>query len=247
MLISLLFRAQDWNLDVPDWTGRMKIVSVGPKAVLKLEDRDSGKLYAQCPVDAFPSSAIEPVLDSSRFFAIRITDETGARSAFVGLGFRDRADSFDMNVALQDHFKGIKREEAAKKEAAATPDNSSAMAPQPKLDLGFRAGESITIKMGSSSKVREKPSASMGGLGAGGILLPPPPASGSRVQQVRPASGVPTPPNSGSSGSLSSQQQPPKSGSNDLLGLDFNQGESAQKPEQPPTSQPQTNNWIDFN
>ena len=29
------------------------------------------------------------------------------RNAFIGVGFRDRADSFDLLVSIQDHFKYV--------------------------------------------------------------------------------------------------------------------------------------------
>ena len=45
----------------------------------------------------------------SRYFVIKIVDDNG-RSAFIGIGFSDRSDSFDLNVALQDHFKGVTKE-----------------------------------------------------------------------------------------------------------------------------------------
>ena len=44
-----------------------------------------------------------------RYFVIKIVDDNG-RSAFIGIGFSDRSDSFDLNVALQDHFKGVTKE-----------------------------------------------------------------------------------------------------------------------------------------
>lgn len=57
------------------------------------------------------------------------------RSAYIGLGFGDRSDSFDLNVALQDHFKWLRKEQE---------DHS---APQQQLDLGFKEGETIKINM----------------------------------------------------------------------------------------------------
>lgn len=92
-------------------------------------------MFAICPVDSFPGLAVEPVTDSSRYFVLRLKDPSGknylmflfdylicssslfffnsfsfhlfdiGRQAFVGLGFQDRGDAFDFNVALQEHFK----------------------------------------------------------------------------------------------------------------------------------------------
>jgi len=156
------YRAADWNLSNPDWTGRMRVMEKSKKVRLKLEDKGSGELFAACPVDAYPGPAIEAVTDSSRYFVIRIMDE-GGRSAFIGIGFSDRSDSFDLNVALQDHFKGVKKEDEILKE-----DNT----PKPQLDLAFKEGQTIKVNINipKSEKTKIK---SKGG--ATGMLLPPPP------------------------------------------------------------------------
>lgn len=60
------------------------------------------------------------------------------RSAFLGMGFGDRSDSFDLNVALQDHYKWVKNQEQIELEKAT---------PKQELDLGFKKGETITINM----------------------------------------------------------------------------------------------------
>ena len=44
----LYSRAADWNLTAPDWKGRLRIVSLGEKCIVKLEDKISG--LGQCPV-----------------------------------------------------------------------------------------------------------------------------------------------------------------------------------------------------
>lgn len=84
--IFVLCRAADWNLNEPTWNGRMRMVSAGPQLNIKLEDKMSGQLFANCPVEAYPGVAIEPVSDSSRYFVLRIQDDNG-RSAFIGIGF----------------------------------------------------------------------------------------------------------------------------------------------------------------
>uniref|UniRef100_K7G0V1 NECAP endocytosis associated 2 n=1 Tax=Pelodiscus sinensis TaxID=13735 RepID=K7G0V1_PELSI len=136
-------RAAEWQLDQPAWSGRLRITSKGKIAFIKLEDKNSGELFAQAPVDQFPSIAVEGVTDSSRYFVIRIEDESGRR-AFIGVGFVDRGDAFDFNVAIQDHFKWVKQQcELAKQ--AQNPDQG------PKLDLGFKEGQTIKLNIAVSN------------------------------------------------------------------------------------------------
>lgn len=133
-------------------------------AYIKLEDRNTGELFAQAPVEQYPGCVVEAVTDSSRYFVIRIEDGNG-RHAFIGLGFADRGDSFDFNVALQDHFKWVKQEgEIAKQEAS----QSAA----PKLDLSFKEGQTIKISIGN---IKKKDAGAAKPRPMGGGLLPPPP------------------------------------------------------------------------
>lgn len=118
----------------------MRLLAKGTECILKLEDKVSGELFAKCPVDTYPGIAIEAVSDSSRYFVVRIQDDSG-RAAFIGVGFADRSDSFDLNVALQDHFKWVKQSQEIEKEG------TTEEAAKPRLDLSFKAGETIKINM----------------------------------------------------------------------------------------------------
>nr|CAG4641287.1 EOG090X0G5X [Eulimnadia texana] len=178
------YRAADWNLEKPDWTGRMRLVTQGMKCTLKLEDKVTGELFAKCPIDQYPGIAIEAVSDSSRYFVIRIQDDSG-RAAFIGIGFSDRSDSFDLNVALQDHFKWLKKSEEIEKDTVVE-DQA-----KPHLDLSFKDGQTIKINMkigkkdGSEGVSRPKPkAATSGGLPPppGGFRIAPPPAPGATAK-----------------------------------------------------------------
>ncbi|XP_012879032.1 PREDICTED: adaptin ear-binding coat-associated protein 1 [Dipodomys ordii] len=76
-------RASDWKLEQPDWTGRLRVTSKGKVAYIKLEDKVSGELFAQAPVEQYPGIAVETVTDSSRYFVIRIQD--GGSGALASL------------------------------------------------------------------------------------------------------------------------------------------------------------------
>lgn len=42
---QLIYRAADWKLDSPDWSGRMRITAKGKVAYIKLEDKVSGLTF----------------------------------------------------------------------------------------------------------------------------------------------------------------------------------------------------------
>jgi len=187
------YRANEWNLENPDWSGRLRLASVGNKCVIKLEDKSSGELFAKAPIDEYPGPAIEAVSDSSRYFVLRIIDDNAGRTAFIGVGFADRSNAFDLNVTLQDYFKRVKVEQEIEKEKDA---------PKAALDLGFKEGETIKINMRITKKDGSegvsKPKAKTVGLGGG--ILPPPPA-GPKISPAASPSHQPKPAGSGSGGS----------------------------------------------
>ena len=187
-------RAADWKLDSPNFICRLKIISKGDKCLIRLEDRNTGAHFATCPIESYPSIAMETVEDSTRYFVIRVQNENG-QQAFLGLGFADRSDSFDFNVALQDHFKHLKQKHQFAEEEKSTVMNTSSeqsqQASAPKLDLSFKDGQTIKINLKSSfigdeptKKSTRNPNESF----APGILPPPPGSTGAKLPPPPPPS-----------------------------------------------------------
>ncbi|KAL2204812.1 DUF1681-domain-containing protein [Sarocladium strictum] len=146
------------------------------KVDIVLEDPSTGQLFAAAPYT--DPKAVEPVVDSSRFFAVMVRDPEGRR-AMLGVGFEERSDAFDFGVALQEARKGLgleghgagdarggKKEEPKKEETK---------------DYSLKEGETITVNLGG--KGRRRPQAETTDSSSGGDLqsfaLAPPPSAGS--------------------------------------------------------------------
>ncbi|KAM0323459.1 hypothetical protein ACHAQA_008738 [Verticillium albo-atrum] len=179
--------------------GREKI-----KVDLVLEDPSTGQLFAAAPYTA--PAIVEPVIDSSRFFALQVRDPSG-RKALLGIGFEERSDAFDFGVATQEAQKslGLDGGAGAGQKAQAAPVKE-----EQKRDLSLKEGETITVNLGgkfgrkrpqaqqqqqqqdqsapsgglSSFSLPPPPSAASAGSRAGG-LLPPPPPSASQQREER--------------------------------------------------------------
>ncbi|MCJ1390892.1 hypothetical protein MMC18_003753 [Xylographa bjoerkii] len=170
---------------------------------LLLEDPATGDLFAACPYTS-PGS-IEPVLDSSRFFAVRVVGE-GGRKAVLGVGFEERGEAFDFGVALQEVRKvlGMDGGQGGGKEGVGQPpagrrkgagkENVGAKAEGEKRDWSLKEGESIHVEVGARGRERKEeegrgvgwiapPSA---GVGVG-FLPPPPSAKEVKEEKIREA------------------------------------------------------------
>ncbi|GAA5894773.1 adaptin-ear-binding coat-associated family protein [Sporobolomyces salmoneus] len=184
------YRAADWQQE-PMWKGRLRVMEIGSdaptKCLINLEDKDSGELFAQSPYQPTkqnPHGGCEAVLDSSRYFVLTVVDQQSGQKAYIGMGFPERTESFDFNVALQDWSK---RQSPPKLSSASTSSSSSSsstasphLPPGGSRDFSLKEGETISIKLGGSSAIKKPKNADLtGGVGGGGLgafkLAPPPP------------------------------------------------------------------------
>ncbi|KAK0621599.1 hypothetical protein B0T17DRAFT_493950 [Bombardia bombarda] len=168
-----------------------------------LEDASTGHLFAAAPYTS--PAAVEPTLDSSRFFALRVQDPLG-RKATLGMGFEERSDAFDFNIALQEAQRalGLLGDNFALPGGAGNSSNKGGKAAQQqeddKKDYSLKDGETITVNLSGTRFGRRARASSQAaqqqlqqvdlfsglggtataGSGSGGLssfALPPPPSS----------------------------------------------------------------------
>ncbi|KAK8947725.1 hypothetical protein KSP40_PGU011944 [Platanthera guangdongensis] len=190
---SVGYKCGEWLQSDRIWSGRLRVVSCGDRCEIRLEDPSSGELFAACFVlPGQRESSVETVLDSSRYFVLKIEDGRG-KHAFIGLGFNERNEAFDFNVALSDHEKYLRRDHEKESDGL---DSDDSINIHPAVNHRLKEGETIRIN------VKSKPSSGTGMLSAAGmsggasstkkpmVLLAPPPVGDGKAR-----SPLPPPPN----------------------------------------------------
>ncbi|KAG0652962.1 Adaptin ear-binding coat-associated 1 [Hyphodiscus hymeniophilus] len=180
------------------------------KTDILLEDPSNGQLFAAAPYTI--PAVVEQVLDSSRFFALRVQGE-GGRKAVLGVGFEERSEAFDFSVSLQEARKTLgidddgkaggkkpeKKEKAAEKKDFSLKDGETIT-----VNIGGRAGRRNQVKSEEFIRDMEVFSLPPPPGGSVGTFLPPPPSAQDVKAQKR----------------LSQNLEVPLSGSIEDLGFD---------------------------
>ncbi|CAN6444285.1 unnamed protein product [Victoria cruziana] len=134
------YRADEWNVNKWAWEGILKVVSKGEECIIRLEDKSTGELYAQAFLRNGEPHPVEPVIDSSRYFVLRVEENFDGRMrhAFIGIGFRERPQAYDFQAALHDHMKYLNKKQAAEE----MEQNYSS---KPSMDYSLKEGEKIVL------------------------------------------------------------------------------------------------------
>lgn len=168
------FKCGEWKVSDKIWDGRLRVMAIGKRCEIRLEDVNSGELFATCPFEAGrKDTAVEPALDSSRYFMLRVENE--GKHAFIGLGFAGRSEAFDFNVSLTDFEKHVMREDQTGAPNSSSSQLSEEPLPSqmPTKDYSLKAGETIKVSLNRplSARPGSRPPSAMGPRG---VLAPPP-------------------------------------------------------------------------
>lgn len=125
------YRADGWPLTKPLQCVSLRVERRGDVLLLiftythgDVGPKSQQKLFALCPIDIVNQSDsekktmghfVEAVVDSTRYFVVRVKDEKADREALIGLGFRDREEAGDFRMALAKYESDIRREMAGRR------------------------------------------------------------------------------------------------------------------------------------
>ncbi|CAI7848069.1 unnamed protein product, partial [Closterium sp. NIES-53] len=171
------YRADEWDINRWAWEGAISVVSRGDHCSIRLLDAATGDLFAHAPVRPNHPLPLEAVIDSSRFFVLRIEDSSPpppsasaasaasassskggkpaaaaapvVRHAFIGLGFRERTAAYDFQAAVYDHVQYVQKQQEARR-MGRTYDS------RPAADYRLKDGQTLHLDL--KTPARAKPS-----------------------------------------------------------------------------------------
>ncbi|KAL8780823.1 MAG: hypothetical protein Q9213_006296 [Squamulea squamosa] len=150
------------------------------KTTILLEDTSTSDLFAAAPYTS--PSVVEAVLDSARFFAIRVEGE-GGRKAVLGIGFEERSEAIDFGICLQEARKVMGIENAKGKDSTAMKGGRRGAQKSEKetgkRDWGLKEGEMTKVEIGGFGvKRKEELVKDSGKDGEALFSIKPPPQNG---------------------------------------------------------------------
>ena len=152
--------AETWGLQKPFITGKIEVSEVNidgeDTCVIKMFKGKS--LFAMCEMDMKKagdkgrSFYMQDVVDSSRYWVLRIEDKKSGRSAFIGFGFRERDTATELRTAVQDSLQFLARQKEAMRRQSQVDEEMKSLADQPDAplppsQLKLSDGETLTISM----------------------------------------------------------------------------------------------------
>ncbi|TKY48926.1 Adaptin ear-binding coat-associated protein 2 [Spatholobus suberectus] len=164
------YRADEWDVNKWAWEGILKVLSKGEECIIRLEDKSTGELYARAFLRNGEPHPVEPVIDSSRYFVLRIEESIDGRlrHAFIGIGFRERTEAYDFQAALHDHMKYLNKKKTAEEMEQHYQQTSS-------VDYSLKEGETLVLQIKSNGLNNSPEEKSGKKESVPSIKLPPPP------------------------------------------------------------------------
>lgn len=140
------YRADEWDVNKWAWDGILKVISKGEDCIIRLEEKNTGELYARAFLRNGEPHPVEPVIDSSRYFVLRVEENIDGRlrHAFIGIGFRERTEAYDFQAALHDHMKYLNKKKTAEEMEQKFQQTSS-------VDYSLKEGETLVLQLKSTS------------------------------------------------------------------------------------------------
>ncbi|TDH65739.1 hypothetical protein CCR75_004685 [Bremia lactucae] len=195
---NLAPRADAWDPEHPLLTGSVRVLQKGDACFVQLfepvsddaETSASPTLFAQCPLHITRELSLDvyvhDCVDSSRYFMLRVEDETSGRCAFVGIGFPDRTVAFNFKATLLDYAKYVLRQfNVRHMETIEKTEVADGMSSQ-KKDMSLPKGTTIRMNLKTSAnedgeKLTRHRSCNNGGAVKNVPLIPPPPTESTKT------------------------------------------------------------------